>query len=220
MSPGLVDNIRDMQRENGCTVLMVEHHIDVLMGLVDKVAVMYFGSDHRLRHPAERSWPTRSCRAPTSGRAPHEPSDRHPRGAGSALLDRRAAGRRGRHVRRYRRPGITAVLGRNGVGKTSTLRGILGLIHRRGEVTLAGERIDGLADAPHRPARGRLRARRPRGLLEAHRRREPRTRRAAAHTRAASSSTRCSPTSCSAAHRWPARSRAVSSRWSRSPERS
>lgn len=40
--------------------------------------------------------------------------------------------------------GITAVLGRNGVGKTSTLRGILGLISRRGVVTLAGERIDGL----------------------------------------------------------------------------
>jgi branched-chain amino acid transport system ATP-binding protein len=42
--PGLVDNIRDMQREKGCTVLMVEHHIDVLMGLVDRVAVMYFGT--------------------------------------------------------------------------------------------------------------------------------------------------------------------------------
>ncbi|MDY0909401.1 ABC transporter ATP-binding protein [Microbacterium sp. CFBP9034] len=42
--PGLVDNIRDLHREKGCTVLMVEHHIDVLMGLVDKVAVMYFGS--------------------------------------------------------------------------------------------------------------------------------------------------------------------------------
>lgn len=41
--------------------------------------------------------------------------------------------------------GITAVLGRNGVGKTSTIRGILGLIHRQGEVMLAGERIDGLA---------------------------------------------------------------------------
>lgn len=40
--------------------------------------------------------------------------------------------------------GITAVLGRNGVGKTSTLRGILGLIARRGEVTFAGERIDAL----------------------------------------------------------------------------
>ena len=40
--------------------------------------------------------------------------------------------------------GITAVLGRNGVGKTSTLRGILGLISRQGAVTLAGERIDTL----------------------------------------------------------------------------
>ncbi|WP_434812021.1 ABC transporter ATP-binding protein [Microbacterium sp. bgisy189] len=41
---GLVDNIREMQREKQCTVLMVEHHIDVLMGLVEKVAVMYSGS--------------------------------------------------------------------------------------------------------------------------------------------------------------------------------
>lgn len=40
--------------------------------------------------------------------------------------------------------GITAVLGRNGVGKTSTLRAILGLIHRQAAVTLAGERIDAL----------------------------------------------------------------------------
>ncbi|WP_239065620.1 ABC transporter ATP-binding protein [Microbacterium hibisci] len=42
--PGLVENIREMQREKGCTLLMVEHHIDVLMGLVEKVAVMYFGT--------------------------------------------------------------------------------------------------------------------------------------------------------------------------------
>jgi len=41
---GLVDTIRRMQAETGCTVLMVEHHIDVLMGLVDRVAVMYAGS--------------------------------------------------------------------------------------------------------------------------------------------------------------------------------
>ncbi|GAA2833681.1 amino acid/amide ABC transporter ATP-binding protein 2 (HAAT family) [Leucobacter komagatae] len=40
--------------------------------------------------------------------------------------------------------GITAVLGRNGAGKTSTLRGIMGLITRSGEVRLAGERIDAL----------------------------------------------------------------------------
>jgi branched-chain amino acid transport system ATP-binding protein len=42
--PGLVENIRALHREKGCTVLMVEHHIDVLMGLVEKVAVMYFGT--------------------------------------------------------------------------------------------------------------------------------------------------------------------------------
>jgi branched-chain amino acid transport system ATP-binding protein len=38
--------------------------------------------------------------------------------------------------------GVTAVLGRNGVGKTSTIKAILGLIHRTGEVTLEGQRID------------------------------------------------------------------------------
>ena len=38
--------------------------------------------------------------------------------------------------------GVTALLGRNGVGKTSTIKSILGLIERSGEVRLAGERID------------------------------------------------------------------------------
>ena len=41
--------------------------------------------------------------------------------------------------------GVTALLGRNGVGKTTTLRAVLGLVPRRGRLTLAGERIDGLA---------------------------------------------------------------------------
>lgn len=38
--------------------------------------------------------------------------------------------------------GVTALLGRNGVGKTSTVKGILGLIERHGTVEFAGERID------------------------------------------------------------------------------
>jgi len=41
---GLVQNIRELQRATGGTVLMVEHHIEVLMDLVEKVAVMYSGS--------------------------------------------------------------------------------------------------------------------------------------------------------------------------------
>ncbi|MRG61491.1 ATP-binding cassette domain-containing protein [Agromyces sp. CFH 90414] len=40
--------------------------------------------------------------------------------------------------------GVTALLGRNGVGKTSTIRSILGLIDRTGEMSLAGTRIDRL----------------------------------------------------------------------------
>jgi branched-chain amino acid transport system ATP-binding protein len=38
-----------------------------------------------------------------------------------------------------RRGGITGLLGRNGVGKTTTLRGILGLVPRAGRVVLDGE---------------------------------------------------------------------------------
>ena len=40
--------------------------------------------------------------------------------------------------------GVTALLGRNGVGKTSTIKSILGLIDRTGQVRLAGDRIDRL----------------------------------------------------------------------------
>jgi branched-chain amino acid transport system ATP-binding protein len=38
--------------------------------------------------------------------------------------------------------GITALLGRNGVGKTSTMKALIGLIDRTGRVELDGERID------------------------------------------------------------------------------
>jgi len=38
--------------------------------------------------------------------------------------------------------GVTALLGRNGVGKTSTIKAILGLIERRGEVTFYGDAND------------------------------------------------------------------------------
>lgn len=40
---GLVDLIRRVHREQGTTVLMVEHHMDVVLGLVDRVAVMHHG---------------------------------------------------------------------------------------------------------------------------------------------------------------------------------
>ena len=41
--------------------------------------------------------------------------------------------------------GVTALLGRNGVGKTTTLRAILGLVPRRGSVELDGRELTGMA---------------------------------------------------------------------------
>ena len=41
--PGLVEVIRGLHKGSGRTVLMVEHHIDVVLGLVDNVAVMHHG---------------------------------------------------------------------------------------------------------------------------------------------------------------------------------
>ena len=40
--------------------------------------------------------------------------------------------------------GVTALLGRNGVGKTTTLRAILGLVDRQGSVRLAGDELRAL----------------------------------------------------------------------------
>ena len=38
--PGLTEVIRRMHRDHNATVLMVEHHIDVVLGLVERVAVL------------------------------------------------------------------------------------------------------------------------------------------------------------------------------------
>ncbi len=50
--------------------------------------------------------------------------------------------------------GVTALLGRNGVGKTTTLRAILGLVGRRGTVTFDGDDLTSLAT--HRIVRRRV----------------------------------------------------------------
>lgn len=41
---GLTEVIRSLHTEHGCTVLMVEHHMEILLGLVERVAVLHFGN--------------------------------------------------------------------------------------------------------------------------------------------------------------------------------
>jgi branched-chain amino acid transport system ATP-binding protein len=42
--PALTGLIRSLHRDEGRTVLMVEHHMDVLLGLADRLAVMHHGT--------------------------------------------------------------------------------------------------------------------------------------------------------------------------------
>jgi branched-chain amino acid transport system ATP-binding protein len=42
--PGLMELVREIHREQGVTVLMVEHHMHVVLGLADRVAVMHHGA--------------------------------------------------------------------------------------------------------------------------------------------------------------------------------
>lgn len=41
---GLIELIRDVHQETGATILFVEHHMDVVMSLSDRVAVLHHGS--------------------------------------------------------------------------------------------------------------------------------------------------------------------------------
>ncbi|MBB2892750.1 ATP-binding cassette domain-containing protein [Flexivirga oryzae] len=66
-----------------------------------------------------------------------ELSDVHVRIAGSHILQGVSCAVPGR--------GITALLGRNGVGKTTTLRAIMGLNPSSGSITFAGQQIRGVA---------------------------------------------------------------------------
>jgi branched-chain amino acid transport system ATP-binding protein len=50
--PALTALIRSLHRDEGRTVLMVEHHMDVLLGLADRLAVMHHGTLLALDDPA------------------------------------------------------------------------------------------------------------------------------------------------------------------------
>jgi branched-chain amino acid transport system ATP-binding protein len=42
--PGLVEVVKSVQQDEGKTVLMVEHHIEVVTGVADRIAVMHHGA--------------------------------------------------------------------------------------------------------------------------------------------------------------------------------
>lgn len=50
--PALTELVRTLHRDEGRTVLMVEHHMDVVLGLADRVAVMHHGTLLALDEPS------------------------------------------------------------------------------------------------------------------------------------------------------------------------
>ena len=80
---------------------------------------------------------------------------------------------------------IVSLLGRNGSGRSTTLKTIMGLVRRPAGGSCSGSRSCGRACLPHCPLRYRLRAGRARDLRQHHRRREYAHRHAAAAQRRA-----------------------------------
>ena len=93
---------------------------------------------------------------------------------------------------------IVSLLGRNGSGRSTTVKTIMGLVHGEGSITPARRGDPRPQDLRHRPPRHRLRAREPRHLPQADGAPEPAARREArARRRRAGPSTTC--TGCSRA---------------------
>ena len=186
--PELVELIRSVHVDEGKTVLLVEHHMEVVTGLAQRIAVLHHGSLLAVDTP-EAIMRNETVQQAYLG----EPSsdallairDLHVHLGESHVLQGVAFD--------VPEGGVTALLGRNGVGKTTTLRALMGLVERRGTIELDGARRHLDADAQDRPAWRRLRPGGPRRLREPHRRRESSARRARRRAAATSSSTTSSP---------------------------
>ena len=118
--------------EEGKTVLMVEHHIDVVTGVAERIAVMHHGALLACDTPDGDHGERGRSRRRTSG-------SRCERGVAAAARGARTSTSTSgqSHVLQgvsfdVPQGGVTALLGRNGVGKTTTLRALLGLVRPRG----------------------------------------------------------------------------------------
>ena len=124
-------------------VVLVEHHMDLVMSVCDRVVVLDFGRLIAEGTPAEVQADPARRSTPTSGwRPPMLEVEDLVTAYGPVA---RSTGSRSRSPRAP----ITAVLGANGAGKTSLLRTLSGLVRAR-----AGRiRFDGRDDRAASPSR-------------------------------------------------------------------
>jgi ABC-type branched-subunit amino acid transport system ATPase component len=118
-APVILDLIRALKKDKTKTILLVEHKMDVVRELADRIIVLHNGALVADGEPAEVI-ASPVCRRRTV--SPRRPAPHH----GDAY-----------HIGAYHilhgvdlvvpRGQLTMLLGRNGVGKTTTLRTIMGL---------------------------------------------------------------------------------------------
>ena len=198
------------------SVLLVEHHMDLVMAVCDRVVVLDFGRRLAEGEPAEVQADPRVLDAYLGVEVDAAQVE--------VLRDglRRGASRSTTSRSRSRPASITAVLGANGAGKTTLLRTISGLVRPRAGRVAARRRATSTRAAPEEIARlGVAHVPEGRGVIaELTRRGEPAPRRAVAARpadarRRSPRSTSCSRALARAPRRSrPARCRAASGRCS------
>ncbi|MFL5425625.1 MAG: ATP-binding cassette domain-containing protein [Myxococcales bacterium] len=147
----VLQEIRKLAAAGGLTILLVEHDMDVVFGLASRIVVLHQGKVLAQGTPAQiRDDP--HVREIYLGKAPAEGTATREAEAGQAILEVKHldAGYGLAHVLHdvsFEVPAgqIVALLGRNGVGKTTTLRSLAGLTapFRTSSIRLRGQEISG-----------------------------------------------------------------------------
>ena len=140
-------------------ILLVEHDMDRVFSLADEITAMNEGRVIADGTPAEMRGNAEVQRVYLGGGEAHARGEARPQRRQPATTCSKSSGINTFYGKSHvlhdvsfevREREVVALLGRNGAGKTSTFKSIMGLVARVGEHPLAGTRIEGCRPKPWR----------------------------------------------------------------------